>query len=162
LGRAAVLNSNPLWPDRKLRAMRYAKTTILCLDDHWKSLIGRKMLLEKNGYRVLEATNGSDALRLFLSQPVDAVVLDYQTRGVNAEKLAADMKLLKPGVPIVMLSAFGPLPENKLKAVDSFVLKSQSPKAFVAAVHTVVDGWSKPFFYRWLDHWKGRNQGIRL
>jgi len=33
-----------------------AKATILCIDDHWNGLIGRKMLLEENGYKVLEAT----------------------------------------------------------------------------------------------------------
>jgi len=32
------------------------KQRILCIDDHWNGLIGRKMLLEENGYKVLEAT----------------------------------------------------------------------------------------------------------
>jgi hypothetical protein len=49
------------------------KTTILCVDDHWGGLIGRKMLLESNGYEVLEATRGDEGLRLFLSHSVDAV-----------------------------------------------------------------------------------------
>ena len=51
-----------------------AKATILCIDDHWNGLIGRKMLLEENGYKVLEATCGVEGLKLFLSHPVDAVV----------------------------------------------------------------------------------------
>ena len=35
------------------------KATILCVDDHWSGLIGRKMLLESDGYEVLEATGGT-------------------------------------------------------------------------------------------------------
>ena len=50
------------------------KATILCIDDHWNGLIGRKMLLEENGYKVLEATGGLEGIKLFLAHPVDAVV----------------------------------------------------------------------------------------
>ena len=35
--------------------MHRSKATILCIDDHWNDLIARKLLLEKNGYKVLEA-----------------------------------------------------------------------------------------------------------
>ena len=38
------------------------KATILCIDDHWNGLIGRKMLLEENGYKVLEASGGLEGL----------------------------------------------------------------------------------------------------
>lgn len=65
---------------------------ILCIDDHWNGLIGRKMLLEENGYKVLEATGGLEGLELFLSHPVDAVVLDYQMPDMNGDVVAATMK----------------------------------------------------------------------
>ena len=45
------------------------KGTILCIDDHWNGLLGRKMLLEENGYEVLEATNGDEGLKLFFRAP---------------------------------------------------------------------------------------------
>ena len=141
--------------------MSRAKATILCIDDHWKGLIARKMLLEKNGYNVLEATDGSEGLRLFLSHPVDAVILDYQMPGMNGDVVAAEMKLLKAQIPIMLLSAYGPLPRHKLKSVDSFVSKSQPPRILLSALKDMLDGWSKPFFYRWLLQWKGRNQEVR-
>ena len=34
--------------------MSRAKATILCIDDHWSGLIGRKIFLEQSGYEVLE------------------------------------------------------------------------------------------------------------
>ena len=141
--------------------MARAKATILCIDDHWNGLIGRKLLLEQNGYKVLEATDGSEGLRLFLSQPVDAVILDYQMPGMNGDVVASEMKLLKSQVPIMLLSAYGPLPQRKLRSVDSFLSKSQPPSVLLSALHDLLDGWSKPLFYRWLAEWKGRNQEVK-
>ena len=141
--------------------MSRGKATILCVDDHWNELISRKMLLEKNGYKVLEATDGSEGLQLFLSHPVDAVILDYQMPGMNGDVVAAEMKLLKPHVPIMLLSAYGPLPNSKLKSVDAFPSKSQPPRILLSTLREVLDGWSKPFFYRWLHQWRGRNQEAR-
>src|SRR5260370_2456409 len=54
--------------------MSRLKATILCIDDHWNGLIGRKMLLESNGYQVLEATGGDAGLELFLSRFLGTVV----------------------------------------------------------------------------------------
>ncbi len=140
--------------------MSRAKATILCIDDHWSGLIGRKMLLEQSGYEVLEAGNGAEGLRLFASRVVDAVVLDYQMPGMNGDQVAAKMKRLKSTVPIMLLSAYGPLPKSKLRSVDTFVSKSQPPNMLLSALHDLLDSRSKPFFSRWLDHWKNRNQVV--
>ena len=133
------------------------KATILCIDDHWNGLIGRKMLLEQNGYRVLEATGGLEGLELFLSHPVDAVVLDYQMPDMNGDVVAATMKRFRLEVPIMLLSAQEPLPRNKLRSIDCFLSKSQPSKTLLATLQNLLEGRSKPFFTRWLDSWKQRN-----
>jgi len=138
--------------------MSRAKATILCIDDHWNGLIGRKMLLEKNGYEVLEASGGDEGLRLFLSRNVDAVVLDYQMPGMNGDVVAEKMKRINSHVPIMLLSAYGPLPKSKLRAVDSFLTKSQPPKVLLSKLQGLLGDQHKPFFSRWLDQWKNRNQ----
>lgn len=141
--------------------MSRLKTKILCIDDHWNGLIGRKMLLEKNGYEVLQASGGDEGLKLFRSHTVDAVVLDYQMPGMNGDVVAAKMKRLKSTVPIMMLSAYEPLPKNKLKAVDAFLSKSQPTAKLLMNLQHMIDGRSKPFFCRWLDRWRDRNQGAK-
>lgn len=138
--------------------MSRAKATILCIEDQWKGLIGRKMLLEKNGYRVLEASAVDEGLKLFLSHNVDAVVLDYQMPGMNGDVVAAKMKRINSHVPIMLLSTYGPLPKNKLRSVDSFLTKSQPPDILLSKLQGLLDDQHKPFFSRWLDHWKSRNQ----
>jgi len=138
--------------------MSRARATILCIDDHWNTLIGRKKLLEQNGYEVLEASAGDEGLKLFRSRNVDAVVLDYQMPGMNADMVAAKMKSINSHVPIMLLSAYGPLPKNKLRSVDSFLSKSQPPNILLSTLQGLLDDQPKPFFSRWLDQWKNRNQ----
>ncbi len=138
--------------------MSRRKATILCIDDHWNGLIGRKKFLEQNGYEVLEASGGDEGLKLFLSRDVDAVVLDYQMPGMNGDVVAARMKRINSAVPIMLLSAYGPLPKNKLRAVDSFLSKSQPPNILLSTLQGLLSDQHKTFFSRWFDQWKNRNQ----
>jgi CheY-like chemotaxis protein len=140
--------------------MSRAKATILCIDDQWSGLIGRKMLLEQSGYEVLEASGGDEGLKLFRSRSVDAVVLDYQMPGMNGDVVAAKMKRINSQVPIMLLSAYGPLPQSKLRSVDTFLSKSQPANILLSTLQDMLGDRSKPFFSRWLDHWKSRNQVV--
>ena len=139
--------------------MKRRKATILCVDDHWKGLIGRKLLLEEHGYDVIEATGGPESLKIFRSYPIDAVVLDYQMPGMSGDVVAAKMKDLKPQVPIMLLSAYGPLPKSKLKSVDRFLSKSQPAETLLSSLRHMIEARHKPFFHRWLDTWKTHNLG---
>jgi len=140
--------------------MSRAKARILCIDDHWSGLMGRKLLLENSGYEVLEASGGDEGLRLFRSHAVDAVVVDYQMPGMNGDVVAAKMKRINARVPIMLLSAYGPLPKSKLSSVDSFVSKSQPPNIMLSTLQNLLNDGHKPFFSRWIDHWRSRNQGV--
>jgi len=142
--------------------MHPAKRTILCIDDNWIGLIGRKRFLEQKGYRVLEATSGDEGLEIFQSRAIDAVVLDYQLPGMHADTLAATMKRMKPQIPILLLSAYGPLPEGKLVSIDVFLTKSQETVALLSSLRVLLTAKPKPFFYRWFDSWRGRNHTLRI
>jgi CheY-like chemotaxis protein len=141
--------------------MSRLKATILCIDDHLNGLIGRKMFLENHGYEVLEATGGDEGLKLFKSHSVDAVVLDYQMPGLYGDVVATKMKRAKSHVPIMLLSAYGPLPTSKLEAVDTFLSKSQPPQILLSTLQDLLNSQPKPFFSRWLDTWRSRNEGVR-
>ena len=113
--------------------MSRLKATILCIDDHLNGLIGRKMFLENHGYEVLEATGGDEGLKLFKSHSVDAVVLDYQMPGMNGDVVATKMKRAKSHVPIMLLSAYGPLPTEQ--AGGSGHLPVEIPAAPDSLIH---------------------------
>ena len=132
----------------------------MCIDDHLSGLIGRRMLLEEQGYKVLEATGGREALALFQSNKVNAVIVDYHMPDTNGAALAEQIKTLNAKVPIMLLSAFGPFPERKLKAIDTYLSKSESPDKFVEAVEGLVSSRQR-FFTRWLGSFRSRIGGLR-
>jgi response regulator RpfG family c-di-GMP phosphodiesterase len=141
--------------------MSRTKATILCVHDRWNGLVDHKILLEENGYKVLEATDSSDGLRLFLSHRVDAVIVDQGISGMHGDAVAAEMKLLKWQVPIILLCPHGAVPNSKLKSVDTFLSKCQPPKILLSTLKDLLDGRSIPFFSRWLNQWNNRNQELR-
>ena len=114
-------------PAKSRRRVMPRKPVVLCVDDEWNGLEGRKMLLEEAACKVLVATSGAAALQLFASHPVDLVLLDYHMPGINGDVVAEHMKAVQPDVPIALLSADDGLPESALKWVDAFVSKSESP-----------------------------------
>jgi CheY-like chemotaxis protein len=138
--------------------MSRAKAIILCIDDHWKGLIPRKMLLENHGYEVLEASGVDEGLRLFRSRSVDAVLLDEQMPGMDGNRVAKRMKRIHSHVPIMLLSACAPLGKAKLRSVDSFLAKSEPPNILLSTLEGLLDGQRKPFFLRWLDQWRDQNR----
>ena len=114
------------------------KPLILCVDDTPSWLEGQKMLLEENGYRVLTATNGTDALQAFLLHSVDLVLLDYHMPGMNGGVVAARMKDSKPDVPVALLSSDERLPTTELDAADCFMLKSEPINSLLEKVDCLV------------------------
>jgi DNA-binding response OmpR family regulator len=114
------------------------RPVILCIDDYENALVGRQMLLEEEGYEVLTAADGRNGLQLFMSYPVDEVILDYEMPGLMGDETAVQMKRLKQNVPILLLSGDSWLPEDKLKPVDAFLSKMEPIKVFLAIVKTLL------------------------
>ncbi len=104
---------------------------VLCVDDETIGLQVRRLLLERAGYRVLTALDGFAALDLFRQEPVDAVVLDFSMPGMNGGEVAAAMRAIKPGVPILMLSAYTSLPAEVTGCVDRTMTKGEGAPALL-------------------------------
>jgi DNA-binding response OmpR family regulator len=109
--------------------------TLLCINRD----PGQLRSLQENGYRLLSATNGHDGLRLFASQPVDAIVLDYHLGLLDGALVANEIKRLRPTIPIVMLADDLELPDGALKSVDALVTKSDGAHFLWATVHFVLN-----------------------
>jgi CheY-like chemotaxis protein len=101
------------------------KSLILCADDAPAVLAGWKLLLKRQGYEVLTATDGKEALQVFVSHPVDLVLLDYHMTEMNGDVAARHMKACKPDVPVAISSADDCAPRDTLKTDDAFVSNSE-------------------------------------
>jgi DNA-binding response OmpR family regulator len=96
-------------------------------------------VLQEHGYDVVTATNGSDGLRLFMSQPVDAIVLEYHLGLLDGSTIADTIKKVHPDIPVVMLTDHLELPDGALKSVDALVTKSDGAHFLWATVHFVLN-----------------------
>jgi two-component system cell cycle sensor histidine kinase/response regulator CckA len=66
------------------------------------------MMLEKQGYTVLEAANGQDALSLEAHDPdrIDLLLTDVIMPGMNGPELARRISGLRPGVRVLFMSGY--------------------------------------------------------
>jgi CheY-like chemotaxis protein len=110
------------------------KPLILCIDDEELGLRIRKIVLEREGYRVETAIDGPTGLGIFGTEKVDVVVLDYFMPGMNGGEVAAEMRRVKPAVPILLLSAYINLPQEVINAVDCTILKGDGPEVLLNKV----------------------------
>ena len=109
-----------------LHGARNGTRLILSVDDEPAILLTRQKILEAAGYEVLNAADGEQALRLFSSEPVELVLLDYVMPGVDGGIIAQEMKRWKKSVPIVLVSASA-VPEDTATCVDCRIEKGQGP-----------------------------------
>ncbi len=82
--------------------------TILVVDDEPALLELIRVVLRINGYRVLEASSGRDALRLIESSPVPIHLLltDVRMPGMNGRELAERAQQCTPGIKVLLISGY--------------------------------------------------------
>ena len=80
------------------------KKRILWVDDEISAFSAHMRYLEKEGYSVTTETNGDDAIDTFTHQAVDLVLLDQNMPGMSGLDTLAEIKRLKPNVPVVMVT----------------------------------------------------------
>lgn len=102
-----------------------SSATILCIDDETLQLLLRKLLLESEGYAVITAESGQEALKLFKAHSVDLVILDYWMSGLNGVSVAREMKQMKPTIPIMIFSAYQSLPGEVIGVADAWLRKGE-------------------------------------
>ena len=74
-----------------------------------------------------------------MSCPVDAIVLDYHLGLLDGGTVAAEIKKIKPEMPIVMLAPGLELPVGALSWVDALVPKADGPDVLLATIRSVLD-----------------------
>lgn len=79
------------------------KKIILCVDDNEQELSVLKFTLEINGYRVMSASNGHEAIGIFADTAVDLVLSDYTMPQMNGDQLVVRLKEMASHVPMILL-----------------------------------------------------------
>ncbi|MGA7460083.1 MAG: response regulator [Candidatus Korobacteraceae bacterium] len=106
---------------------------ILCIDDAEIALRVRTLLLGREGYSVLTAKSGEDGLEVFKQNPIELVIADHFLSGKSGTEIAREMKDLKPGVPILIISAAMEKPDG-LEFADGFLAKGEPPNVLLDTI----------------------------
>jgi DNA-binding response OmpR family regulator len=113
---------------------------VLVVDDDENIVELVKLYLVRDGYRVLTAYDGIEALRLAREGHPDLIVLDIMMPGINGLDVCRTLRD-ESDVPIIMLTA-RTTDEDKLTGLnlgaDDYVTKPFSPKELAARIRAVL------------------------
>jgi CheY-like chemotaxis protein len=112
-------------------------SVILCVDHEPTPLMVRRLMLSIAGYDVLTAADGDAALTSLCRSHVDLVITDHFLPGCTGAQVAAEMKRLKPEVPIVLLTG-APEPPPGSENADLVLPKALEPQEFLTAIANLI------------------------
>lgn len=117
-----------------------ADKNVLIVDDDIKTVDLVKLYLTRDGYGVLTAYDGIEALRLARESHPDLIVLDLMLPDMDGFEVCRVLRQ-ESDVPIIMLTARS-TDQDKLTGLglgaDDYVTKPFSPKELAARVHAVL------------------------
>lgn len=93
-----------------------AKHKILVVDDEQLIRWSLEQNLTKQGYEVVTAASGEDALRMVQQESPDLMLLDIQLPGINGIEVLEKVKAMEEDVIVIMVTALGVL-ETAVKAM---------------------------------------------
>ena len=119
------------------------KATILIVDDEEDILELLRYNLAGEGYHVIDAKTGEDALRILRTEQVDLILLDLMLPGVDGLEVARQVRGCRKTseTPIIMLTARGEEADvvtGLELGADDYVTKPFSPRILTARVRAAL------------------------
>lgn len=119
--------------------------TILLAEDDWSVRELFAHILSKNGYTVIQAINGEEAVRCFTQQPteIDLVLMDLVMPRLNGKQALTAIQQRRPDIKALFLSGYAPenIQHQELLDLQIEVLqKPLSPQTLLLKVRSLLDG----------------------
>ncbi len=113
---------------------------ILLVDDEQRLRQMLRGYIEHEGYRVVEAADGAQALQLFAEQQFSLVILDVMMPKVDGWTVCREIRRTST-VPVIMLTARGEEYDRLFGfdlGVDDYLVKPFSPKELLARMKAII------------------------
>ncbi len=81
--------------------------TILVVDDEASNRLSMERILERAGYHVLSAANGTEGLAMLRKEDVSLLLTDLKMPGMSGLELLKAARKLVPDVEVIVLTAYG-------------------------------------------------------
>lgn len=98
--------------------MKALSKTILIADDDESLRRVLEFQLQEAGYKVLSATDGSEAFEVFTTNEVDSVITDLRMPNLSGLELLEKIKAVNAETPVIVVTAFGEV-ETAVAAVKA-------------------------------------------
>ena len=113
--------------------------TILLVEDEANQRLLYRMELEDEGYQVVTAGNGREALQEAQRTRPDLVVLDLRMPGMDGLEALHRMLALNQSLPVIIHSAYETYKDNFMTwAADAYVVKSTNVDVLKAEIRQVL------------------------
>jgi DNA-binding response OmpR family regulator len=116
------------------------KTRILVVDDEQKVLNVIEAYLIKEGFEVLTASDGEEALNIFKNEQIHLIILDLMLPKISGEEVCNKIRATS-SVPIIMLTAKTE-EDNKIEGLaigaDDYITKPFSNRELVSRVKAII------------------------
>jgi len=117
--------------------------SILLVDDHAAVRSGLRLLLQNEGFQVLEAADSSQVYSSLSQHTVDLILLDTQLEQEDGIELAGSLRGQHPQLPLAMLSMHSDMTQVRRAVragVNGYLLKHAAGEEVVAAVRLLIFG----------------------
>ena len=117
---------------------------LLIVDDEPNAVVPIQFLMEQQGYRVMIAERGEDALDLIYQYKPDLVLLDILLPGINGFEVCEIVRLNPEyrSIKIIFLTALGreeQIAKGLALGADAYITKPYSNDELVAIVKEVLE-----------------------
>jgi DNA-binding NtrC family response regulator len=128
---------HPIWYEKRRTIMPLAR--ILCVDDNPHLNEVNQAVLAAHAYEVCLASSATEALHQLATGAFDLIITDLFLPDTNPADYLATIKLVAPGMPILLVSGEQHPPEEILKQADGFIAKAYSPSVLKDAVQRLLN-----------------------
>jgi CheY-like chemotaxis protein len=95
-------------------------TSVLLVDDDPRMLVLGRKVLERQGYHVVVAANGSEAAAAVDDGPIDVVLMDLEMPRVDGRQAMKLIKARHPDLPIVAVTAYAMVGDSERYREEGF------------------------------------------
>ncbi|EMW3561973.1 two-component system response regulator GlrR [Proteus mirabilis] len=115
---------------------------LLLVDDDPGLLKLLGMRLTSEGFHIVTAESGQEALKLLLKEKIDLVISDLRMDEMDGMALFAEIQRQQPGMPVIILTAHGSIPDAVAatqQGVFSFLTKPVDRDALYKAIDEALE-----------------------
>ncbi len=114
---------------------------ILVVDDDKNIRKLMRVVLENEGFTVIEANDGEKALSIMDKEIVDVIIVDIMMPNMNGYEFTKNVRLINSKIPILMISAKQLAEDRKkgfLAGIDDFMLKPLDTEELVLRLRALM------------------------